>query len=89
MLYDEAVLGEANGFNELCQYLEEYDNEWFIGGEDESWQRAILKETLHLFSMDLEKVGDINTMIIRWNNIKYTSFLISELLFSSCADFAR
>ena len=51
------MLGEANDFDELCQYLQEYDNEWFIGGEDESWERAILKETLHLFSMDFEKVG--------------------------------
>ena len=56
LLYDEAVFGKTNNFAELRQYLQEYDNEWFIGREDENWQRAILKETLHLFSMDFKKV---------------------------------
>ena len=50
------MFGKANNFGELRQYLQEYDNEWFIGREDENWERAILKETLHLFSMDFKKV---------------------------------
>lgn len=53
LLYDEVALGEALTEDELCEYLNEYDRDWFIGGEDNhKWKQAILDEKLHLFSMD-------------------------------------
>ena len=33
MTYDEAVLGEVTGEDELAEYMTEYDRDWFLDTE--------------------------------------------------------
>ena len=52
MLYDEAILGEASDSTEVSDYLSEYDQEWYIGSEEEAdWRENILSEKPRLFSL--------------------------------------
>lgn len=56
LLYDEAVLGEVTTLSELCDYIVEYEKDWFIGNEDEEeWQAAVVSEKEHLFSIDYDQ----------------------------------
>ena len=56
LLYDEAVLSEASTYSELCDYLLEYEKDWFIGNEDEEqWQNAVINEKEHLFSIGYDQ----------------------------------
>lgn len=56
LLYDETALGEVSSEEELLDYFTSYDNDWFIGREDEVvWEHAVLDETLHLFSIDYKQ----------------------------------
>ena len=51
-MYDEACLGDVNGWKELLDYLEDYDKNWCIARETEDvWTDAILANTPHLFSI--------------------------------------
>ncbi len=66
LMYDEASLGEVENWEELVDYLEEYERDWSIGSEkDETWEEAILSNTPHLFSLgqDLDKVASCYNVI--------------------------
>ncbi|KAM3918887.1 pecanex-like protein 4 [Leptodactylus fuscus] len=52
LMVDKASLGPVEDFKELLNYLEEYDNDWYIGlVSDSEWQQAILQEKPYLFSL--------------------------------------
>ncbi|NXD81094.1 PCX4 protein, partial [Halcyon senegalensis] len=52
LMVDKASLGPVENFKELVNYLEEYDNDWYIGlVSDLEWQQAVLQEKPYLFSL--------------------------------------
>ncbi|KAM9294127.1 pecanex-like protein 4 [Gastrophryne carolinensis] len=52
LMVDKASLGPVEDFKELLNYLEEYDNDWYIGlVSDTEWQQAVLQEKPYLFSL--------------------------------------
>ncbi|KAM6274521.1 pecanex-like protein 4 isoform 2-T2 [Porphyrio hochstetteri] len=52
LMVDKASLGPAENFKELVNYLEEYENDWYIGlVSDLEWQQAVLQEKPYLFSL--------------------------------------
>ncbi|KAG8449384.1 hypothetical protein GDO86_016146 [Hymenochirus boettgeri] len=52
LMVDKASLGQVEDFKELINYLEEYENDWYIGlASDMEWQQAILQEKPYLFSL--------------------------------------
>lgn len=56
MMYDEGCLGEAENWEELTEYLKEYDQKWCIVRETEDiWGEAILANTPHLFSLGRDR----------------------------------
>ncbi|XP_026525962.1 pecanex-like protein 4 [Notechis scutatus] len=52
LMVDKASLGPAEDFQELLNYLEEYENDWYIGlVSEKEWPQAVLQETPYLFSL--------------------------------------
>ncbi|XP_053553277.1 pecanex-like protein 4 [Bombina bombina] len=52
LMVDKASLGPLEDFKELLNYLDEYDNDWYIGlVSDAEWQKAVLQEKPYLFSL--------------------------------------
>ncbi|XP_071413414.1 pecanex-like protein 4 isoform X2 [Pithys albifrons albifrons] len=52
LMVDKASLGPVENFEELVNYLEEYDSAWYIGlVSDLEWQQAVLQEKPYLFSL--------------------------------------
>ncbi|XP_075609434.1 pecanex-like protein 4 isoform X2 [Balearica regulorum gibbericeps] len=52
LMVDKASLGPVENFKELINYLEEYENDWYIGlVSDLEWQQAVLQEKPYLFSL--------------------------------------
>ncbi|XP_029454042.1 pecanex-like protein 4 [Rhinatrema bivittatum] len=52
LMVDKASLGPLEDFKELLNYLEEYENDWYIGlVSDAEWQQAVLQEKPYLFSL--------------------------------------
>ncbi|NXA10504.1 PCX4 protein, partial [Sapayoa aenigma] len=52
LMVDKASLGPVEDFEELVNYLEEYDSDWYIGlVSDLEWQQAVLQEKPYLFSL--------------------------------------
>ncbi|XP_060030853.1 pecanex-like protein 4 isoform X2 [Erinaceus europaeus] len=52
LMIDKASLGPIEDFQELINYLEEYENDWYIGVvSDEKWKEAVLQEKPYLFSL--------------------------------------
>eukprot|EP00079_Xenopus_tropicalis_P028550 XP_012823522.1 PREDICTED: pecanex-like protein 4 isoform X1 [Xenopus tropicalis] len=52
LMVDKSSLGQVEDFKELINYLEEYDNDWYIGlASDSEWQQAVLQEKPYLFSL--------------------------------------
>ncbi|XP_010013636.1 PREDICTED: pecanex-like protein 4, partial [Nestor notabilis] len=52
LMVDKASLGPIENFKELVNYLEEYENDWYIGlVSDLEWQQAVLQEKPYLFSL--------------------------------------
>ncbi|XP_072721414.1 pecanex-like protein 4 isoform X2 [Ciconia boyciana] len=52
LMVDKASLGPVENFKELVNYLEEYENDWYIGlVSDLEWQQAVLQEKPYLFSL--------------------------------------
>ncbi|XP_064009585.1 pecanex-like protein 4 isoform X2 [Pogoniulus pusillus] len=52
LMVDKASLGPVENFKELVNYLEEYENDWYIGlVSDYEWQQAVLQEKPYLFSL--------------------------------------
>uniref|UniRef100_A0A2D4MZN1 Pecanex-like protein n=6 Tax=Micrurus TaxID=8634 RepID=A0A2D4MZN1_9SAUR len=51
-MVDKASLGPVEDFQELLKYLEEYENDWYIGlVSEKEWPQAVLQETPYLFSL--------------------------------------
>lgn len=51
-MVDKASLGPIENFKELVNYLEEYENDWYIGlVSDLEWKQAVLQEKPYLFSL--------------------------------------
>ncbi|NXH41492.1 PCX4 protein, partial [Dicaeum eximium] len=52
LMLDKASLGPVENFEELVNYLEEYESDWYIGlVSDLEWQQAVLQEKPYLFSL--------------------------------------
>ncbi|NXO23573.1 PCX4 protein, partial [Cisticola juncidis] len=52
LMLDKASLGPVENFQELVNYLEEYESDWYIGlVSDLEWQQAVLEEKPYLFSL--------------------------------------
>ncbi|XP_043930401.1 pecanex-like protein 4 [Protopterus annectens] len=52
LMVDKASFGPVEDYGELASYLEEYENDWYIGLVSESgWQEAVLEEKPYLFSL--------------------------------------
>nr|XP_047922222.1 pecanex-like protein 4 isoform X2 [Anser cygnoides] len=52
LMVDKASLGPVENFKELVNYLEEYENDWYIGlVSDLEWRQAVLQEKPYLFSL--------------------------------------
>ncbi|XP_005399243.1 PREDICTED: pecanex-like protein 4 isoform X2 [Chinchilla lanigera] len=52
LMVDKASLGPIEDFKELKDFLEEYENDWYIGlVSDEKWKEAVLQEKPCLFSL--------------------------------------
>ena len=52
LLCDETVLGEAENYSELSEYLQGYESDYHIGSEEEpEWEQAILNHVPNLFSL--------------------------------------
>ncbi|KAM3853961.1 pecanex-like protein 4 isoform 1-T3 [Vipera latastei] len=52
LMVDKASLGPVEDFKELLNYLEEYENDWYIGlVSEKEWPQAVLQETPYLFSL--------------------------------------
>lgn len=52
LMIDQASLGPVENFRELLNYLEEYEQDWYIGAVSETeWQQAVLQEKPYLFSL--------------------------------------
>ncbi|NXB99056.1 PCX4 protein, partial [Orthonyx spaldingii] len=52
LMVDKASLGPVEDFQELVNYLEEYESDWYIGlVSDLEWQQAVLQEKPYLFSL--------------------------------------
>lgn len=78
-MVDKASLGPVENFKELVNYLEEYENDWYIGlVSDLEWQQAVLQEKPYLFSL-----GHDPNMVRR----KITSKQGQSLVFFSTAFF--
>ena len=84
-MYDEACLGEVENWEELANYLEEYDKQWCIARETEdAWREAVMANTPHLFSLghDRGKVGFFFRTqlflpcILYWQDV-YTAHVLS------------
>ena len=61
-MYDEASLGECESSSELVEYLQQYDQEQFVGPDTEpGWKEAVLAEKPTLFSLgrDTEQVSEV------------------------------
>jgi len=57
LMYDEAVLGPIDDFEELTEYLLDYENNWHMGNDnDDDWVNAVLKETPNLASVGYNKI---------------------------------
>ncbi|NXY48002.1 PCX4 protein, partial [Ceuthmochares aereus] len=52
LMVDKASLGPVENFKELVNYLEVYENDWYIGlVSDLEWEQAVLQEKPYLFSL--------------------------------------
>ncbi|XP_066282417.1 pecanex-like protein 4 isoform X1 [Branchiostoma lanceolatum] len=52
LMYDQGSLGPVDGEDELVEYLQEYDRDWYIGCEkDTRWEQAVLQGKPNLFSL--------------------------------------
>lgn len=55
-MMDQILIGEANSPEELQEYFEEYDNDWYMGLEtDDDWKSAVLSSRKQLFSLGHNK----------------------------------
>ncbi|XP_077997388.1 pecanex-like protein 4 [Glandiceps talaboti] len=60
LAYDQAVLGEIDSHEELAEYLQEYENDWYIGCEkDAEWSAAVLQVKNNLFSLVYDPVDAV------------------------------
>ena len=59
-MYDQSVLGEINDFDEMAEYLNDYDKNWYMGSDESSeWIEAVLNNKPNLLSIghDSENVS--------------------------------
>ena len=56
LMYDEAVLGPIDDFEEMAECLFDYENNWHMGNDDEdTWVKAVLGEIPNLASVGYNK----------------------------------
>ncbi len=49
---EQMLMGEVSGLEELQEYMEEFDRDWFIGSErDAQWRRSVAAGKPTLFSL--------------------------------------
>ena len=75
-MYDEAVLGPIDDFEELTEYLLDYENNWHMGNDnDDDWVNAVLKETPNLASVGYNKIEvSGHTFVLYFSDIKVSAF---------------
>ena len=55
-MYDEAVLGPIDDFEEMAEYLLDYEKNWHMGSDnDDLWMKAVLNGTPNLASVGYNK----------------------------------
>ena len=60
-MVDHLLLGDISNNDELMEYLEEYDTDWYIGQEsDPEWSKAVISNTPRLFSLG-RNLQQVNT----------------------------
>lgn len=66
-MLDQTLLGEVTSPEELQEYLEEYDRDWYIGLEsDDQWKSAILSNKPNLFSLGHNNQQVDMLMVLEW-----------------------
>jgi hypothetical protein len=59
-MLDQILIGEANTPDEIEEYFEEYDKDWYIGLEtDDEWKSAVLSSRKQLFSIGHNKAPSL------------------------------
>lgn len=82
-MVDKASLGPVENFKELINYLEEYENDWYIGlVSDLEWQQAVLQEKPYLFSL-----GHDRNMVRRITSEQCQSLVFFSTVFFVCLVF--
>lgn len=57
LMYDEAVLGPIEDFEETAEYLLDYETNWHMGNDDdEDWMNAVLSGVPNLLSIGYRKI---------------------------------
>ena len=52
LAYDQAVLGEADDFDEISEYIQQYDTEYYFGRDnDPEWAESVQQGIPQLFSL--------------------------------------
>lgn len=66
MMLDQILIGEANSHEEVQEYFEEYDKDWYIGTEtDDEWKSAVLSSRKQVFSLGHNKAqGTYNSRVL-------------------------
>lgn len=83
LMVDKASLGPVENFKELINYLEEYENDWYIGlVSDLEWQQAVLQEKPYLFSL-----GHDRNMVRRITSEQCQSLVFFSTVFFVCLVF--
>ena len=78
LAYDQTVLGEASDLDEIVEYLQEYESDWYMGRDtDVEWSEAVESNKPRLFSLiyDTNEVSVANLALL---------FLCSFFFFPYC-----
>lgn len=63
-MYDEAVLGPIDDFQELAENLLDYEQNWHMGNDDvDAWVNAVLAGTPNLLSVGYQK-EDVSCLLL-------------------------
>lgn len=67
LAYDQTVLGEASDLDEIVEYLQEYESDWYMGRDtDAAWSEAVESNKPRLFSLiyDTNEVSVVNLSLL-------------------------
>ncbi len=65
-MYDEAVLGSIDDFEELAETLLDHEENWHMGSDkDEAWKKAVLANIPNLLSVGHD-VDNVSQWFYTW-----------------------